>query len=506
MSFSKQINAFLEKGVLLSPDVMDEHNSFDILNELKEGHEDLIYLNKDLKEIIFKKKIKINLKEYEKANFLLEKKKAEDHSRYNVPRNNVELVFSYNKESKKRSVNDFVSFFNSRFKELANMLRRRQELQGLTSIVNVSKKTERENVAVIGMIKEISITRNQNIILTVEDQTGEIKVLVNKSNEDLLKIGKDLVLDEVIGITGVTGKNIIFSNDIYFPDIPGDKEFKKSKEKSNILFVGDLHAGSKVFLKKEFERFILWLNGTIGNEEQKEAAKNVKHVVFTGDLVEGVGVYPGQEDHLSIMDIKNQYIELSKYLERIPPHINIIMCPGNHDAVGLAEPQVQIYKDFAECLWDLPNVYMVSNPSIVNVDKTETFSGFDILLYHGFSLIYYSDNVESIRLAGGQKRVDLIMKFLLQKRHLAPTHESNQYIPDSDSDPLVINKVPDFFVTGHIHRASASQYKNITLINSSCWTETTPDQEKRGLEPQPGRLFIVDLQTRKVKIMNFLGL
>jgi DNA polymerase II small subunit len=90
----------------------------------------------------------------------------------------------------------------------------------------------------------------------------------------------------------------------------------------------------------------------------------------------------------------------------------------------------------------------------------------------------------------------------LQRRHLAPTHASVTYIPGK-RDPLVIRRVPDFFITGHVHRVTVSNYRNITLINSSCWSEISEDQIKRGLEPQPARLPVVNLKTREVKIMNF---
>jgi hypothetical protein len=95
------------------------------------------------------------------------------------------------------------------------------------------------------------------------------------------------------------------------------------------------------------------------------------------------------------------------------------------------------------------------------------------------------------------------MKYLLQRRHLAPTHKSNLYIPDPKKDPLVIDKIPDFFITGHIHRVSLSNYKNITMVNCSCWTDITEDSEKRGLQPQPAKVPIINLKTREVKIINF---
>ena len=72
-----------------------------------------------------------------------------------------------------------------------------------------------------------------------------------------------------------------------------------------------------------------------------------------------------------------------------------------------------------------------------------------------------------------------------------------------ETDPLVIEKIPDFFVSGHIHRATVSNYRNVTLLNCSCWMSQTDYQEKRGLVPQPARAIYVDLQTRKTKILSF---
>ena len=153
--------------------------------------------------------------------------------------------------------------------------------------------------------------------------------------------------------------------------------------------------------------------------------------------------------------------------------------------------------------WKLPNVTMVSNPAMVNIHSSEKFPGFEVLLYHGFSFIYYADQVESIRSQGGQERVDLIMEFLLKRRHLAPTHKSTLYLPDAKKDSLVIENIPDFFLSGHIHRVAASNYRNVTMLNCSCWLKTTEFQEKLGLKPQPGRALLVNLQSRKVKIMKF---
>ncbi|MBU0471306.1 MAG: metallophosphoesterase, partial [Nanoarchaeota archaeon] len=401
--------------------------------------------------------------------------------------------------------NDFVNFFVNRFKSLEKIIKQRPEMQGLISINKIKLKSEKENISIIGMVKEKKITKNNNILLVLEDLTGQISVLIHKNNAELHKIAKDMVLDEVVGVVGVLGKNIIFANNIIFPDIPLNRELKKSPVEEYIVFISDMHFGSKFFLKKDFEKFISWINGDLGTKEQRNMAEKTKYIFIIGDLVEGVGVYPGQEKDLEIIDIKEQYKFFAEYLSKIKSDKKIIICPGNHDAGRIAEPQLPIYNDFAEPIWNLPNTIIVSSPSYINVGSKENFSGLDVLIYHGYSLIYYANNVSSIRNLGGQKRVDLIMKFLLQRRHLAPTHESNMYIPDSEEDPLVISRIPDIFATGHIHRATASQYRNITLLNTSCWGAITEDQEKRGLEPQPSRVFVLNMQTRKVKIINFFG-
>jgi DNA polymerase II small subunit len=95
------------------------------------------------------------------------------------------------------------------------------------------------------------------------------------------------------------------------------------------------------------------------------------------------------------------------------------------------------------------------------------------------------------------------MKFLLKRRHLSPTHGGCPYIPDSEEDPLVIKKIPDFFATGHIHKTSVANYRNITLISGSCWQSKTAFQEKVGHHPEPSRVPLINLQTREVKILKF---
>jgi len=461
--------------------------------------------------------IDINWKELERIKGLSEKKNnTELYEKFidcvskkkevNICKNEtigkVKVTFNYDKEIKKKEVKDFVAYYNKRFKSIETLLKNRQELFGLTSIARVNTKTDREKVSIIGIVKDRSVTHNGHVMLTLEDPTGTIKVLVSNKSEHL-ETAKNIVHDEVIAINGSTGDKIVFAGNIVFPNVPLHKELKKSPLEEYAMFLSDLHVGSNHFLKEKFEKFIKWLNGEGGTEEHKRIAKKLKYIFIIGDIVAGVGIYPGQEEELTIKDVCVQYEECAKYLNQIPKHITLIICPGNHDSVRISEPQPAFDRTFAEPIFKLDNAILLSNPGHVNIGGTENFPGFDVLLYHGYSFDYFISNVDSIRNNGGYNRADLVMTFLLQRRHLAPTHTSTPYIPDKSFDPLFIKKVPDFFVSGHIHKSCVASYRNVSLICGSCWESTTPFQEKVGHVPEPAQVPIVNLKTRKTKILRF---
>lgn len=533
----KIIEALLKKEILAGTDLFSDSQTSDLdfqkclkKTQSISGHNSFAVINKDflnlLLEGVFENDgLKINWAELEKIKANDEKQgtnstykealkgiiKKIEHSKTagssslasDLQKNGVKILFNYNKAGKKKDIQDFVKYFNLRYKALETILISRQELSSPASIARLLSKKEKENVSAIGIVKEKTSTSNNNIILTIEDPTGEIKVLVSKSKPDLLEQAKDIVLDEVIGVTGVCGNEIIFCSRIIHPDIPAHKELKKSSDEIYALFLSDLHFGSDTFLADDFQRFIKWIRGELGSPEQRERVKKVKYIFIVGDLVDGVGIYPGQESELLIKDIYGQYKHCAELLSKIPSRIQIIVCAGNHDGSRLSEPQPPLSRDFISPLLELPNLTVLSNPSMVNIGATEEFPGFDVLLYHGYSFDYYIANVDSIRNSGGYDRADLIMKFLLQRRHLAPSHSSTLYEPDTEEDPLVITRVPDFFVSGHIHKVAVSNYRGVSLICGSCWQSVTSFQEKMGHHPEPARVPMVNLQTRETKILRF---
>jgi DNA polymerase II small subunit len=520
------VNYFLKRGVLLSSDIIEQLSQIDIenLNKIipQDKKSNLLVLSRDLNKILCKiNSSDINWVELDKTKTLFEKGKNKENYRKFIEYlstqekqggtkessagtlGSVKIIYSYNEDSKKRDIQDFVQYFNNRYRAIEKILKNRTELKNIISISRIKAKKDRDNISLIGLVKEKQVTKNKNIILTLEDPSGHIRVLANKNRPDLFKVARNTVLDEVIAVTGVNAENIVFANNIILPEIPTNKELKKSPDEAYALFLSDLHVGSNNFLAEDFNKFLKWVNQEAGNEKQKEIASKVKYIFIVGDLVDGCGVYPGQDKELLIKDIKQQYEECANLLKQIPKHISLIICSGNHDAMRIAEPQPPLYKEFAEPIHNLPNAILVSNPSLVNIHASETFQGFDVLLYHGYSFDFFVSEVDSLRNNGGYDRADLIMKFLLKRRHLAPTHTSTLYIPDTIKDPLVIEKVPDFFASGHIHKSIIANYRNVTMVCGSCWQSKTTFQEKVGHHPEPSRVPIINLKTREMKILKF---
>ena len=245
-------------------------------------------------------------------------------------------------------------------------------------------------------------------------------------------------------------------------------------------------------------KFIDYLNGKLPNTPE---VKKIKYLFIVGDLVTGVGNYPNQEQDLEILDIEEQFLGIVELLKKIRKDIKIIISPGNHDGVRLMEPQPLFDEKYAWPLYDLENVILTKNPSTLNIGAGDSFSGFNILCYHGFSYFYYSGSISHLIKQKASNKPELIMKYLLKNRHLAPTHASVQYFPSEDFH--FIKTVPDIFVSGHLHKSGISYYNNILVISTSCWEGMTPYMEKMGSEPDFCKVPMVNLKTRAVKVLDF---
>ena len=514
---SEVLKFCLEKGILLDKETCNLLSGFDnetvrkIVEKFSGLKERLItksFFNKNVEKIseliedkkIFEKlKIDLGLSlEISRESYLTTKEEKRTENK-EISLGNLKVIYSAINSTKKIEVGDFVRYFRARYQELKQILQERKELEGLTSINKINGS--RQGLSVIGIVLNKRITKNKNILLDIEDLTGNITVLINKNKIDVYEKAKEVLVDDVIGVRGFGSKEIIFANEFVYPDIFLQEKTRIDRDELAV-FISDVHIGSINFLEENFLKFINWINGDLGDENQKKEAKKVKYLFITGDTVDGVGIFPGQEALLSIKDIKEQYSKLAEYLGKIRKDVKIIMCPGQHDCVRVAEPQPAIGENYGSALYKLDNVILVSNPAMIEITNNGN-KGIKILMYHGASMHSFANEIESLRLGNAHDNPSKIVKEMLKRRHLASIHSSVIYIPNENYDPLLIRDVPDIINTGENHRSDVDIYNNILIICSSCWQSITAYSEKVGHHPDPCKVPVLNLKTREIKILDF---
>ena len=168
------------------------------------------------------------------------------------------------------------------------------------------------------------------------------------------------------------------------------------------------------------------------------------------------------------------------------------MQPGNHDAVRPAEPQPTFEKEIQD-LFSGKEFIFIGNPC------TFSLHGVEILSYHGQSLLDFSTNIQHLN----YNQPTDVMKVMLRKRHLAPAYGGYTPLAPEHSDYMIIDKVPDIFVTGHVHISNIDNYRGVTLINASSWQAQTSYQKMLNFVPDSAKLPIVDLKTGNATTMDF---
>lgn len=406
---------------------------------------------------------------------------------------NYQIFYADTKTGKKLEVGDFVGNFRARYQQMQRILMQRIELS--SKLVSISKiSNERQQLCIIGIVKEKRITKNKNMIVTFEDLTGEIAGVIKLDKPEIFKKANELLMDDIVGIKASGSREMLFVQDIFFPDsiLP---EKTKFEEDVCIAFISDIHAGSAGHLEKSMNNFIEWMNG------DEELAKKIRYLFIVGDNVDGVGIFPGQERLLKLKSMKEQYVQLASYLKRVPKHITMFMCPGQHDAVRVAEPQPIIDRRYAAPLYEIENLVLVTNPTLVKL--LEGKREFKVLMYHGASIHGFINEVPELRESKAHRTPAKAVRHMLKRRHLAPIHGEFVYIPNVDVDPLVISEVPDVLCTGEVHRLDIENYNNILILTGSCWQAKTEFEEKVGNIPDPAKVPVLNLKTRELKILDF---
>lgn len=389
-------------------------------------------------------------------------------------------------------IGDFKLYFNDRLKTLRKILRERREMAGAITISRIDKTVG--NFKVIGMVSDIRATKTGNKMIILEDETSSINVLLTRESE---LVNDSTVMDEVIGVICSKFKNerpkkdtkLVKAEELIRPNVPVNRNPNHCNESMFAAFISDIHVGSKTFLKEEFNDFLGWLKGN--NGKKKDVAKKVRYLIVPGDTVDGIGIYPDQEEELAIDDIYGQYEELARLLGKVPEHVKVIMLPGNHDAVRPAEPQPTFPEEIRKLFPH--NVIFVGNPCYFSLH------GVEILAYHGRSM---DDFIKALPSLDYSKAIKIMVE-MLKKRHLAPIYGGRTPIAPEHKDHLIIDRIPDIFVTGHGHSTGIEKYRGVMLINASAWQSQTNYQKMHNFIPDPAKVPIFNLQTGEPSIIDF---
>jgi hypothetical protein len=125
------------------------------------------------------------------------------------------------------TVQEMVGKLNERYSALQNLLLRRVELSDMVSINKLSAGRS----SIIGLVKE-KAERGNDMLLTLEDPTGDFQVIASKALCD------KLALDDVVAVSGNVSNKVLYAEKLMYPDIP-IRPVKYSKKPIKVAFLED---------------------------------------------------------------------------------------------------------------------------------------------------------------------------------------------------------------------------------------------------------------------------
>ncbi|TKX54020.1 DNA-directed DNA polymerase II small subunit [Halorubrum sp. SP3] len=379
---------------------------------------------------------------------------------------------------------DFVTTFRDRYERLSKILRGRVNHRPAEAIADMPGGSD---AAMIGLVNDVRSTKSGHWLIELEDTTGTFPALVMK-DKGLADVVDEILLDECVAVEGTLADDagILFADSLHFPDVPRTHRPGGADRHVQAALISDVHVGSDEFLADAWHSFTDWLH--------TPEADPVEYLLLAGDMVEGVGVYPDQDEELEIVDIYEQYEVFAEHLKEVPADTDIVMIPGNHDAVRLAEPQPGFDDEIREIL-DVHDAQIVSNPATVSVE------GVEVLMYHGVSLDEVIAELPEEKASYDEPHKAMYQ--LLKKRHVAPQFGGHTRVAPEERDYLVMEDVPDVFHTGHVHKLGWGKYHNVLAVNSGCWQAQTDFQKSVNIDPDAGYAPILDLDTLDMTVRKF---
>ncbi|MFA5246912.1 MAG: metallophosphoesterase [Candidatus Micrarchaeia archaeon] len=393
----------------------------------------------------------------------------------------------------KGKVKDFVDYFNDRFSRLSHQLRMISSSHDTVKLREAQNR-QKKTFNVIGMVYSKKITKNGHMLLEIEDEETMIPILIPKDSP-IMAQASGILEDEVLTFEAYMSNSLLIAKGF---TTPGKLLQARNRQFCNrpakIVFLSDLHVGSRWFMQKSFERFLEFLNGKT-TEQEREIAEDIKYISIAGDLVDGIGVYPNQERELVTKDIFAQYEIFCGFLKAIPEHVEVIVAPGNHDAVRVADPQPALPLEFVKFVDDAENIHFVGNPS------THKVEGLSLLVYHGTSMDGWISNNPNLR--DGYENPQKVAMEMLNQHHLCPRYGDDSLVPEP-RDYMTLDSTPDIFHFGHVHKNGyAENYNGTVIINSGTFQAQTDFQVSLGHIPTPCKVPIYGMNTGKLEVLDF---
>ncbi|MHA2166067.1 MAG: metallophosphoesterase [Candidatus Hodarchaeales archaeon] len=409
---------------------------------------------------------------------------------------NLDIPYKLLQEPK---IDAFRELFIDRYKLLSTILQENLPTNEtiMSHYLQESDIIDKREGVLIGMIHDTQVLHTNRFVIQLEDPSSRrpTKCVIVQDSTSFPDY-RNVLRDSVIGVSGVLPKNFqqgeitaFWGKDIFRPSLREHIPDLNGKYDSKVLCLADILYGAEGFSKKLLSHLIAFLNEEIENPAIPFSPREIEVIIIVGDLVEGTS----QNTESELIDsYETQYSQLADLLAKIPSRIQIITIPGEHDASQLAIPQPAIDKKIGSSMYKLSNVKNHGNPLRL------TINGMKCLVFHGQGSDKIFQNNFKI------KEHDSINGFsqLLEYRHLSPEYGSFTSIAPYSKDYLVINEIPDVFITGHLHYANSGIYKGVRIASCGSLKHPKPENSEIGKKSSFGVFPLIDTKTGEITLFD----
>lgn len=243
----------------------------------------------------------------------------------NIKRRRVEIINNIENMIQNITIQDLTRLYNKKYEMIKDIIVSRYKDKGFISITNL-KTVGYGNYCIIGIIRNKE-TSDERTIVEFEDATGNARVVFNKKEIDA-------GVDDVVGVCGTIKDNVIFGNDIVYPDVPLRDP---TTGYGRMCFMSDLCLDEAP--TKDLEKIFSWLSKS-----------NIDYVIVSGKI---------KDTNL-----------LEKIIKENCPNKTIFIAAADDGMPTVAKK------------YNLNNIVGLSNPSTIKINGIviQIMEGFDVLM------------------------------------------------------------------------------------------------------------------------------